>query len=93
MPEELCRKFSRRKDQIEELARELGIDDAADKDQLGAKSREKKASGLGMDELGELWDKRLDGHERELLGSLIDESAVGVPMENTADRNAASMLY
>jgi conjugative relaxase-like TrwC/TraI family protein len=93
VPEDICRKFSRRKDQIEELARELGIDDAADKDQLGAKSREKKASGLGMDELRRLWATRLTEDERDVLDSLKQQAAVGLEMESAVERDAASMLH
>ena len=41
----LIDKFSRRTAQIEEKAREMGIDDPEAKAELGAKTRERKAKG------------------------------------------------
>ncbi len=56
-------KFSRRTQQIEELARELGIENDKDKDGLGATSRVKKSYGSSLSELQQRWLERLDVDE------------------------------
>lgn len=66
----LVKKFSRRTTQIEEKARELGIDDAAAKDELGAKTREHKQKNLAFTALQEAWRERMTPAERQVLASL-----------------------
>lgn len=66
----LDRKFSRRTDQIEELAQKRGILDPQEKDQLGAKTREKKNSNLSLPELKQLWRERLSDEDRQSLREL-----------------------
>ncbi|WP_158633326.1 MobF family relaxase [Tautonia sociabilis] len=51
--------FSRRRDVIEKAAREEGITDDAQKDRLGAKTRERKATHLTGDQLRAEWRSRL----------------------------------
>ena len=51
----LIDKFSRRTALIEEKAREKGIDDPEAKDELGAKTRERKQKDLSFPELQEAW--------------------------------------
>ena len=51
--------FSRRTKQIEGIARDAGITDAAEKAALGAKTRQGKAKQLAMPELRALWADRL----------------------------------
>ncbi len=53
------RRFSRRTDKIEELAREKGIEDPEAKARLGALSRERKDKSLSWAELTHEWDNRL----------------------------------
>ncbi len=67
----LDQKFSRRTDQIEELAQKKGILDPQEKDQLGAKTREKKNSNLSLPELKKLWQERLSDEDPESLGVLV----------------------
>ncbi|MEZ6104471.1 MAG: MobF family relaxase [Pirellulaceae bacterium] len=67
VPQSVRDKFSRRTGQIEELAAEEGILDAAEKDKLAAKSREAKVGGLAMSELRKLWWERLSEDERDSL--------------------------
>jgi conjugative relaxase-like TrwC/TraI family protein len=66
----LVKKFSRRTAQIEEKARELGIDDAAAKDGLGAKTREHKQKKLSFAELQGTWRGRMTPAERNALATL-----------------------
>ena len=61
------RRFSRRTDKIEELAREKGIEDPEAKARLGALSRERKDKSLSWAELTQEWDKRLTMPERQAI--------------------------
>lgn len=57
-------KFSRRTSEIEEIAKQKGITDAKAKDQLGAKSRQKKEKPLSSNELVKEWLSRLTDKEK-----------------------------
>jgi conjugative relaxase-like TrwC/TraI family protein len=81
----LVEKFSRRTAQIEEKARELGIDDAEAKSELGAKTREKKQKGLTFPELQNAWRSRMTEEELQVLATL--EQRIGGDAE-PADANA-----
>jgi conjugative relaxase-like TrwC/TraI family protein len=61
------RRFSRRTEKIEELAREKGIEDPEAKARLGALSRERKDKSLTWAELTREWDGRLTPAERQAL--------------------------
>lgn len=63
-------KFSRRTKQIEDKAREMGIDDAEAKSELGAKTRSRKAKDLTMPELEQRWRGRLTAEEKQQLAAL-----------------------
>lgn len=63
-------KFSRRSGEIEKMAEELGIEDAKQKDQLGAKSRANKTKEYTNTELRELWTDSLNETEREELSQV-----------------------
>jgi conjugative relaxase-like TrwC/TraI family protein len=67
---ELLAKFSRRTTQIEDLAREKGIDDAETKSELGAKTRNRKQKDLTLSELQAEWLGRMTDTEREQLSTL-----------------------
>lgn len=71
IPERLIPLFSRRTERIEKLAREEGISDARLKDALGARTRERKAKGMSMPELRELWWLKLTDGERNLLEAAL----------------------
>ncbi len=66
VPQSVIDKYSRRRDQIEALAEELGVTDAADKDKLGATSREKKVK-LSMEQLSAEWASRLNPEEKAAM--------------------------
>lgn len=66
----LIDRFSRRTKQIEEKARELGIDDPHAKDGLGAKTRESKQKNLSLPELRDTWAARMTPQEIDALTAL-----------------------
>ncbi len=83
----LVDKFSRRKNQIEEKARELGIDNVEAKADLGARTREKKQKNLSLPELQETWRNRLTPQEIAAVSAL--ERRIGGDAE-PADTSAAA---
>lgn len=58
--------FSKRKDEVEKAAKELGIKNAKQKDALGATTRGKKQKGLTMAELKTDWKRQLQQLTTEL---------------------------
>ena len=70
VPQRVLDEFSRRTEQIERKAAELGITSAKEKDGLGALTRERKAKHLSKPELRELWDKRISAAERDALNAV-----------------------
>jgi conjugative relaxase-like TrwC/TraI family protein len=64
IPESALRKFSRRTELIESLAKAKGIHDPSEKSELGARTRERKQKNLSMDELRHEWRSRLSDDER-----------------------------
>ncbi|MEP3480566.1 MAG: MobF family relaxase [Fuerstiella sp.] len=63
-------KFSNRTKQVEEHAAKHGITDAAQKAELGKKTRQKKDIGTPLEKLHEQWWERLDASEKETFRSL-----------------------
>lgn len=90
IPESVIQRFSRRTAQIEDAAREAGVTDAQAKGELGAKTRERKAKNLTLDELREEWRSGLEPAEAAALalraGHLGEES---YPEQPAAAREAA----
>jgi conjugative relaxase-like TrwC/TraI family protein len=83
----LIDRFSRRTKQIEEKAREMGIDDPHAKDELGARTRESKQKDLTFPELQDTWRGRMTPQESEALKTL--ERRIGSDSESQ-DENAAA---
>jgi conjugative relaxase-like TrwC/TraI family protein len=78
VPQRVLDEFSRRTEQIERKAAELGITSAKEKDGLGALTREGKAKHLSKAELRDPWDKRISAAERDALNavrSLVPDGA------------------
>ncbi|MCA9244852.1 MAG: relaxase domain-containing protein [Phycisphaerales bacterium] len=75
VPTSALKRFSRRTALIEAKARAQGITDPARKDELGAKTREKKATDLTMPELQAEWRNRLEGPERSAIASIKTKPA------------------
>jgi conjugative relaxase-like TrwC/TraI family protein len=70
VPRTTLAKFSRRTAEIEEVAREKGITDAAEKAELGAKTRSRKAKHLSFPELQAEWRSRLSANESDGLARI-----------------------
>ncbi|MEN1706036.1 MAG: MobF family relaxase [Planctomycetota bacterium] len=72
VPESVVDLFSRRRDQIDRVADELGITDPDKKAGLGATTRDHKQSDLSMEELRAHWRNRLAPEQREALRDVFD---------------------
>ena len=59
VPQRVLDEFSKRTEQVEQKAKELGITSAKGKDGLAASTRERKRKDIAKPELRELWDKRI----------------------------------
>jgi len=80
IPKSAIEKFSRRTALIEQEAKERGITDAAEEDQLGAKTREGKCKAISFDELGEYWRSRMTADEGSAVHAVtgrIGSAAIG----------------
>ena len=64
VPQRVLDEFSKRTEQVEQKAKELGITSAKEKDGLAALTRERKQKQITKPELRELWDKRISAEER-----------------------------
>jgi conjugative relaxase-like TrwC/TraI family protein len=64
VPQRVLDEFSKRTEQVEKRAKELGITSAKAKDGLAAQTREHKQKNLTKSELRELWYKRISANER-----------------------------
>jgi len=67
IPKAAIQRFSRRTEEIERLAAELGITNPDRKAELGAQTRERKNHELSWNELQQAWDSRLTHPERQAL--------------------------
>ncbi len=70
IPADVLRRFSRRTALIEKVAEKRGITDPNRKAELGAETREKKASALGWERLRTEWNARLTDRERQALATV-----------------------
>jgi len=68
--ESMIRRFSRRTQEIERVAREQNVSDPAKKAELAARTRENKNPTLTMDDLRRQWAERLSKKERYSLATL-----------------------
>jgi hypothetical protein len=60
VPRKVIELFSKRTDEIGRIAKEKGITDAKDLDQLGARTRATKQKGRDMDELRQEWKRQIE---------------------------------
>ncbi len=67
VPERVLQEFSKRSEQVERKARELGVTTAKEKDGLAALTRERKQKNISKKELGELWGQRVSPDERTAI--------------------------
>ncbi|MDA8021286.1 MAG: relaxase domain-containing protein, partial [Thermoanaerobaculia bacterium] len=80
VPETVKAKFSRRTQEIEAAAKELGIVDEQALAELGAKTREAKGEAVSLSELQAEWNERLTAPEREAIEAIHgDADGSGAP--------------
>jgi conjugative relaxase-like TrwC/TraI family protein len=70
VPHSAISTFSKRTEQVEDMARELGITDAERKAELGATTRSKKQKELTPAELRKAWRSQLTDEERDGLAAV-----------------------
>ncbi|HZZ28032.1 MAG TPA: MobF family relaxase [Pirellulales bacterium] len=92
VPGSVISKFSRRTAQIEQFAREKGIDDPEAKAEFGVATRERKATQLTMPQLQEMWRSRLSPDEINAL-SLVEACLGGYAALANERAAAAAMDY
>lgn len=78
VPDEIIQAYSRRTELIEKHAEEHGIVDDAEKDQLGARTREAKLEVESMESLRAMWDERLTEPQRSQLRATLDRCSDGL---------------
>jgi len=79
IPAAATKRFSRRTEEIEKVAAELGITDPERKGELGAKTREKKNRKLSWTELKDEWVGRLTDKERQALADVYYRNIFAAP--------------
>ena len=77
MPQRVLDEFSKRTEQVEQKAKELGITSAKQKDGLAASTRERKLKDIEKSELRELWDRRISVEERSAIQNVRSVVAGG----------------
>jgi conjugative relaxase-like TrwC/TraI family protein len=93
VPKPALRKFSRRTALIEAKAAEQGITHAAEKDELGARTREKKRDELSLPELRETWRSRLTADESESIRSASEAAKTAAAERDVArEREVKTVL-
>ena len=79
VPQRVLDEFSKRTEQVEQKAKELGITSAKEKDGLAALTRERKQKDISKPELRELWDKRISADERAAIQNSLRNRASDAP--------------
>jgi conjugative relaxase-like TrwC/TraI family protein len=79
VPQRVLDEFSKRTEQVEQKAKELGITSAKGKDGLAALTRERKQKNLSKQELRELWDKRISAEERTEIQTNLRNQVSAAP--------------
>jgi ATP-dependent exoDNAse (exonuclease V) alpha subunit len=67
VPQRVIAEFSKRTEQVEQKAKELGITSAREKDGLAALTRERKQKDIEKSDLRGLWNKRISADERAAI--------------------------
>jgi conjugative relaxase-like TrwC/TraI family protein len=77
IPKQVIDTFSRRTAEIEATAKRLGIQDAHEKAELGAKTRRKKGTPQPTEVLKTYWQNKLSSEDHKTLTGLIDHARSG----------------
>jgi len=86
VPKHVIEHFSKRTNEIGQIAKEKGITDAKDLDELGARTRSKKQKGLSMIELRQEWKRQI--RELETAKSLDSDSDNNSIIRKPFDKNS-----
>ena len=81
IPADVLKRFSRRTALIEKMAEDKGITNPDRKAELGAETREQKASTLGWESLRKEWNARLTDKERTVLAGVHGRERAAVRPE------------
>jgi conjugative relaxase-like TrwC/TraI family protein len=79
VPQRVIDEFSKRTEQVEQKAKELGVTSAKQKDGLAALTRERKRKDIEKSELRELWDKRISADERAAIQNNMRHTTADAP--------------
>ena len=79
MPQRVLDEFSKRTEQVEQKAKELGITSAKGKDGLAALTRERKQKQFTKPELRELWNTRISAQERAGIQNILRNQVSSAP--------------
>jgi conjugative relaxase-like TrwC/TraI family protein len=79
VPHRVLDEFSKRTEQVEQKAKELGITSAKGKDGLAALTRERKQKQFTKSELRALWDKRISTDERTTIQNSLRNQVLERP--------------
>jgi hypothetical protein len=80
VPHEVIDHFTKRTNEIGQIAQEKGITDAKALDTLGARTRISKEKGLGMEELCQDWKRQI--RELEKSGGIADRLEYNAPLRD-----------
>ena len=91
MPRSVVSTFSRRTAQIEKIAKDAGITDPAEKDSLGAKTREHKKKDMPFADLQQEWRSRLSVDDQDAIGRVAASlGGPAVPEDPALEREAVT---
>ncbi len=88
IPDRVLKLFSRRTEQIEAAAKELGVTNSDLKWALGAKTRERKQLGFTLDDLKTIWRMKLSPSEQKALDTVIAREVMAPGRDPHAARDA-----
>lgn len=92
IPDSVVTKFSRRAQEVEQLADELGVRSAMGKDKLGATSREFKRKDMTLADYREYWNGRVTERESQEIAETIKAAMLG-QNERPEQGAAKAMAY
>ncbi len=87
VPQRVLDEFSKRTEQVEQKAKELGITSAKGKDGLAALTRERKQKQFSKPELRRTWEARISAAERQTIENIRNE-IIAVPRVSASEMKA-----
>ncbi|MDX1951068.1 MAG: MobF family relaxase [Verrucomicrobiota bacterium] len=93
LPKRVLEEFSKRSEQVEQKAKELGLTSAKEKDGLAAMTRERKQKELSKADLRKIWIQRVTPSERGAIESSKASNRVAFVSESKAMDFAVQHCY